>query len=57
VVRTERCGCIDRASYRGEESPAVSLYKIDETYFVKDGNYNVSVVKYYKVRRRAGRGT
>ena len=35
----------------------MSLYKIDETYFVKDGNHNVSVVKYHKVRRRAGRGT
>jgi hypothetical protein len=35
VVRSERRGRIYRAYYRGEELPAVSLYKIGETYFVR----------------------
>jgi hypothetical protein len=28
---------------------AVSLYKIGETYFVRDGNHRISVAKYHKV--------
>jgi hypothetical protein len=39
-------GRIDRAYHRGEELPAVSLYKIGETHFVRDGNHRVSVAKY-----------
>jgi len=35
--------------HRGEELPAVSLYKVGETYFVRDGNHRISVAKYHKV--------
>ncbi len=45
----ERWGRIDRAYHRGDELPAVSLYKIGEAYFVKDGNHRVSVARYHKV--------
>jgi hypothetical protein len=43
-----RWGRVDRAYHRGVELPAVSLYKIGETYFVRDGNHRVSVAKYHK---------
>jgi hypothetical protein len=49
LVRRERWGRIDRACYRGEELPAVSHYKISETYFALDGNHRVSVAKYHNV--------
>ncbi len=45
----QRWGRIDRAYHRGDELPAVSLYKIGEAYFVKDGNHRVSVAKYHGV--------
>ena len=40
---------MDRAFHRGEELPPVSLYKIDEYYFVLDGNHRVSVYRYHGV--------
>jgi hypothetical protein len=40
---------IDRAFHRGEELPPVSLYRIDEEYFVEDGNHRVSVYRYHGV--------
>jgi hypothetical protein len=49
VSMSERWGRIDRAYHRGEELPAVSLYKIGDAYFVRDGNHRVSVAKYHKV--------
>jgi hypothetical protein len=45
----ERWGRIDRAYHKGDVLPAVSLYKIGEAYFVRDGNHRVSVAKYHKV--------
>ena len=36
---------IDRAMRRAEELPPVSLYKIGDAYFVKDGNHRVSVAR------------
>ena len=40
---------VDRALRRGEELPAVSLYKIGDAYFVVDGNHRVSVARYQGV--------
>ena len=37
---------IDRAFYRSEELPPVSLYKVGDRYFVVDGNHRVSVARY-----------
>jgi hypothetical protein len=45
----ERWGRIDCAYHRGEELPAVSLYKIGDAYFVRDGNHRVSVARYHGV--------
>ena len=45
----ERWKRIDRAFHRGEELPPVSLYKIDDSYFVADGNHRVSVARYQGV--------
>ena len=45
----ERWGRVDRAYHRGQELPAVSLYKIGEEYFVRDGNHRVSVARYHRV--------
>jgi hypothetical protein len=45
----ERWGRIDRAYHRGDELPAVSLYKIGDRYFVRDGNHRVSVARYHGV--------
>jgi len=45
----KRWGRIDRAYHRGEELPAVSLYKIGDAYYVRDGNHRVSVAKYHGV--------
>jgi hypothetical protein len=45
----QRWGRIDRAYHRGDELPAVSLFKIGEAYFVRDGNHRVSVAKYHGV--------
>ena len=45
----ERWKGIDRAFYRGEELPAVSLYKVGGFYFVLDGHHRVSVGRYHGV--------
>jgi hypothetical protein len=45
----QRWGRIDHAYHRGDELPAVSLYKIGEAYFVRDGNHRVSVARYHGV--------
>ena len=45
----ERWGRVDRAYHRGHELPAVSLYKIGDAYFVRDGNHRVSVARYHGV--------
>src|SRR5438128_8456990 len=45
-VRTRgRWESIDRAYLEGVELPPIELYKIGETYFVKDGNHRVSVAR------------
>jgi hypothetical protein len=49
VSMSERWGRIDRAYHRGDELPAVSLYKIGDAYLVRDGNHRVSVAKYHNV--------
>jgi hypothetical protein len=36
---------IDRAHYEDVELPPIELYKLGETYFVKDGNHRVSVAR------------
>jgi hypothetical protein len=41
---------IDRAFWRGEELPPVSLYKIGGFYFVLDGHHRVSVASYHGVK-------
>ena len=41
----ERWKRIDRAVIRAEELPPVSLYKIGDAYFVRDGNHRVSVAR------------
>ena len=46
----ERWKRIDRAFWRGEELPAVSLYKIGGFYFVLDGHHRVSVASYHGVK-------
>jgi hypothetical protein len=38
---------VDRAYHQGVELPAVSLYKIGDAYFVRDGNHRVSVAHYH----------
>jgi hypothetical protein len=45
----ERWKRIDRAFYRGEELPPVSLYKVGGFYFVLDGHHRVSVARYHSV--------
>jgi hypothetical protein len=45
----ERWKRIDRAFWRGEELPAVSLYKVGGFYFVLDGHHRVSVASYHGV--------
>jgi hypothetical protein len=43
----ERWKRIDRAFWRGEELPPVSLYKVGGFYFVLDGRHRVSVAHYH----------
>jgi hypothetical protein len=45
----ERWKRIDRAFHRGEQLPAVSLYKVGGIYFVLDGHHRVSVARYHGV--------
>lgn len=40
---------VDRAYHKGVELPAVSVYKIGDAYFVRDGNHRVSVARYHDV--------
>jgi hypothetical protein len=40
---------VDRAFYRMQDLPPVSLYKIGDTYFVLDGHHRVSVARYHDV--------
>lgn len=40
---------VDSAYHKGVDLPAVSLYKIGEAYFVRDGNHRVSVARFHKV--------
>lgn len=40
---------IDRAFYRGEELPPVSLYKVGDSYFAEDGTHRISVTRYHGV--------
>ncbi len=46
---SDRWRRIDQAYHRGVELPAVSLYKIGDAYFVRDGNHRVSVARYHGV--------
>lgn len=41
----ERWKRMDRAFWRGEDLPPVSLYKVGDRYFVEDGNRSVSVAR------------
>ena len=45
----ERWKRIDRAFYRGEELPPVSLHKVGGFYFVLDDHHRVSVSRYHGV--------
>jgi hypothetical protein len=49
VNMSQRWGHVDRAYHQGVELPAVSLYKIGEAYFVRDGNHRVSVARFHGV--------
>ncbi len=49
VSMGDRWSRIDHAYHRGDELPAVSLYKIGDAYFVRDGNHRVSVARYHGV--------
>src|SRR5918911_2713228 len=49
VSMSARWSRVDRAYHQGVELPAVSLYKIGEAYFVRDGNHRVSVARYHGV--------
>ena len=45
VKTRDRWESVDRAQIEGTELPPIELYKIGETYFVKDGNHRVSVAR------------
>jgi len=45
VQTRDRWESVDRAHLDGTELPPVDLYKIGDTYFVKDGNHRVSVAR------------
>jgi hypothetical protein len=47
ALSRERWMRIDRAFRRGYELPPVILYKLDDHYFVKDGNHRVSVARFH----------
>lgn len=40
---------VDQAFHRARELPPVSLYKLGDSYFVRDGNHRVSVARYHGV--------
>ena len=41
---------VDVAFHRGVDLPPVSLYKLDGSYFVLDGNHRVSVARFHGLR-------
>ena len=45
VKTRDRWESVDLAQLEGTELPPIELYKIGETYFVKDGNHRVSVAR------------
>ena len=45
VQTRDRWESVDQAHLDGTELPAIDLYKIGDTYFVKDGNHRVSVAR------------
>lgn len=45
----QRWSRVDRAYHQGVELPAISLYKLGDAYFVRDGNHRVSVARYHRV--------
>jgi hypothetical protein len=49
VSSCDRWSRVDRAYHQGVELPVVSLYKVGDSYFVKDGNHRVSVARYHGV--------
>ena len=38
---------VDLAFHQGKDLPPVSLYRLDDAYFVEDGNHRVSVARYH----------
>jgi hypothetical protein len=46
---SERWSRVDSAYHKGVELPAISLYKVGDGYFVRDGNHRVSVACYHEV--------
>jgi hypothetical protein len=47
---SERWKRVDVAFHRGVDLPPVTLYKLDGTYFVLDGNHRVSVARFHGLR-------
>ncbi len=45
ALTRQRWQSIDRAYYEDTALPAIELYQLGETYFVKDGNHRVSVAR------------
>lgn len=45
IKTRDRWESVDRAHHDGTALPAIELYQIGETYFVKDGNHRVSVAR------------
>jgi len=45
TVEPQRWGSIDRAMLKAVELPPVELYKIGDTYFVRDGHHRISVAR------------
>jgi hypothetical protein len=45
----ERWKRVDRAFHTGLDLPAVRLYKMEDSYFVEDGNHRISVARYQGV--------
>jgi hypothetical protein len=49
VSMSDRWSRIDSAYHRGNDLPVISLYKLGDAYFVRDGNHRVSVARYHGV--------
>jgi hypothetical protein len=41
---------VNRAYYAGLQLPAIKVFELDGSYYVRDGNHRVSVAKYHGVR-------